>query len=134
MHTRRTEFARRRIIISTWLCAVLLAGAAAAGADGGIAHIVIIWLHEPGNAEHRNRVLQASRTLLDIPGVTGLESGQVVTSGRAIVDDSFDVGLVIHLADQAALDAYPAHPLHVRLVNETLQPLVRRIQVYDLRQ
>jgi hypothetical protein len=49
------------------------------------------------------------------------------------VDGSYDVGLIVSLADQAALDDYLAHPLHVQLVNETLKPLVKRIQVYDMR-
>ncbi|HUT40911.1 MAG TPA: Dabb family protein [Gammaproteobacteria bacterium] len=103
-------------------------------ADGGIEHIVILWLNEPGNAQHRARILEESKVLAGIPGVLALQSGHVLASERAIVDSSFDVGLILSLEDQAALDSYLVHPLHVRLVNETLKPLVRRIQVYDLRQ
>ncbi|MGB5540516.1 MAG: Dabb family protein [Gammaproteobacteria bacterium] len=103
-------------------------------ADGGIEHIVILWLNEPGNAQHRTRIIEESKVLAGIPGVLALQSGHVVTSERAIVDSSFDVGLILSLEDQAALDSYLVHPLHIRLVNETLKPLVRRIQVYDLQQ
>jgi hypothetical protein len=102
-------------------------------ADSGIEHVVIIWLNEPGNPAHRTRVLEESRVLASIPGVLALKPGRVVASERTIVDSSFDVGLIVSLEDQAALDDYLVHPLHVRLVNETLRPLVKRIQVYDLR-
>jgi hypothetical protein len=132
MPARRSERACRAVV-PAWLCLLLLIAPATIRAEDGIAHIVIIWLNEPGNAEHRTRVLEASRVLAAIPGVTGLQGGRVVASERAIVDDSFDVGLVIELENRAALDAYLAHPLHRQLVNETLKPLVKRIQVYDLR-
>jgi hypothetical protein len=117
-----------------WLCAAVLACLSTAlRAGGGIEHVVFIWLHEPGNSGHRARVLEESRVLARIPGVTGLKRGTVVPGARAVVDGSYDVGLIVSLADQAALDDYLAHPLHVQLVNETLKPLVKRIQVYDMR-
>jgi hypothetical protein len=65
--------------------------------------------------------------------VLSLKSGSVVKSERAIVDSSFDVALVISLENQTALDHYLLHPTHVKLVEETLKPLVARIQVYDFR-
>ncbi|MEZ5543025.1 MAG: Dabb family protein [Pseudomonadota bacterium] len=115
------------------LCALLLVCLAVwARADGGIEHVVIIWLNDTGNTAHRARVLEASRVLAGIPGVTAVRGGTVAASARPSVDDSFDVGLVISLTDRAALDAYLVHPQHLQLVNETLRPLVRRILVYDL--
>jgi hypothetical protein len=113
--------------------AVLLACLSPVVPADGIEHIVFVWLNDPGNAAHREQVLAASTALAAIPGVTGLKTGQVVTSDRPVVDSSYDVGLIVSLEDQAALDAYLVHPLHVQLVEDTLQPLVKRIQVYDLR-
>jgi hypothetical protein len=113
--------------------AVLLACLAPAALADGIEHIVFVWLNEPGNAAHRQQVLAASAALAGIPGVTGLRTGQVVTSTRPVVDSSYDVGLIVSLEDQAALDDYLVHPLHVQLVEDTLRPLVKRIRVYDLR-
>jgi len=96
-------------------------------------HIVIVWLKEPGNRAARERIIEASEVLTAIPGVVSLKSGSVVTSDRPIVDSSFDVALIITLVDAAALQAYLTHPLHLILVEETLKPLVERIQVYDFR-
>jgi hypothetical protein len=106
----------------------------AANGDGQpLEHIVIVWLKEPGNRAAQNRIIEASEVLTAIPGVVSLKSGTVVTSDRPIVDSSFDVALIITLADEAAMQAYLSHPLHVTLVEETLKPLVERIQVYDFR-
>lgn len=126
-----TEAGRAPARAARWLAALLACPAPAALADG-IEHIVFVWLNEPGNAAHREQVLTASEILTGIPGVTGLKSGQVAASDRPVVDSSYDVGLIVSLEDQAALDSYLAHPLHVHLVEDTLKPLVRRIQVYDL--
>ena len=105
-------------------------------ADGNtdsLEHIVIVWLKEPGNAEHRERILSASEVLKEIPGVLSLKSGSVITSDRSIVDSSFDVALIVSFEDQAALDSYVIHPTHIKLLEETLKPLVEKIQVYDFR-
>ena len=120
------------------LCHVLLA-IALAGCTAqlpqtrpGLEHIVVIWLKQPGDAEQRERVIAESQALRDIPGVLALKAGHVVPGKRAIVDSSFDVALIVSFTDRAALDAYLVHPVHVRLVNETLMPLVERIRVYDI--
>jgi hypothetical protein len=107
---------------------------AAANGDGHtLEHVVIVWLKEPGNPAARERIIEASEALTAIPGVVSLKSGRVVASERPIVDSSFDVALIITLTDAAALQAYLSHPLHVSLVENTLKPLVERIQVYDFR-
>ncbi|MGD2137083.1 MAG: Dabb family protein [Gammaproteobacteria bacterium] len=111
--------------------ACLTVTAQAGSGPGGIEHIVIVWLQEPGNVEHRNRVIAASQVLIGIPGVRSLKAGSVIPGEREIVDSSFDVALIVSFTDRAALNAYLTHPLHVTLVEETLKPLVRQIRVYD---
>jgi hypothetical protein len=96
-----------------------------------VEHIVILWLQDPGNAAHRARIISESQVLREIPGVTQLRTGGMLPSQRAIVDSSFDVALIVSLRDAAAMVDYLAHPIHVKLVGETLKPLVKKIQVYD---
>jgi hypothetical protein len=98
-----------------------------------IEHIVIIWLQEPGNTRAQDRIIKASQSLKTIPGVISLRSGKAVPSQRKIVDSSFDVALIISFINKAALDAYLVHPAHLKLLEETMKPLVDRIRVYDLR-
>lgn len=114
------------------LIACLTLGTPPLTAAGGVEHIVIVWLQEPGNVEHRARIVSESQVLREIPGVTELRAGSMLPSQRAIVDSSFDVALIISLKDAAAMANYLSHPIHVKLVEETLKPLVEKIQVYDL--
>ena len=125
------RFARALLLLALLGC--LNSPAQAQDADGPLEHIVIIWLNDTGNAQQQTRIIEASQVLTGIPGVLSLKSGSVVKSERAIVDSSFDVALIVSFPNQAALDHYLVHPTHVKLVEETLKPLVSRIQVYDVR-
>jgi hypothetical protein len=113
------------------LVACLMLGIPALVAAEAIEHVVIVWLQEPGNAEHRARIVSESRVLREIPGVTELRAGNMLPGKRAIVDSSFDVALIVSLRDAAAMAEYLSHPVHLQLVEETLKPLVKKIQVYD---
>ena len=113
------------------LVACLALGAPVHAAADAIEHVVIVWLQDPGNAEQRARIISESQVLREIPGVTQLRAGGMLPSQRASVDSSFDVALIVSLRDAAAMADYLAHPIHVKLVGETLNPLVRKIQVYD---
>ena len=101
------------------------------GTGDTVEHVVVVWLKSPGNTEHRRRIITGSEVLRDIPGVTGLRTGEVIQSDRNIVDSSFDVALIVSFTDQAAMQAYLTHPVHVELVEQTLKPLVEKIRVYD---
>ena len=120
------------------LCACLLLvwlaqPAQANGTADPVEHVVVVWLKSPGNAEHRRQIIDESAILRGIPGVIGLRIGEMIPSERSIVDSTFDVALIVSFADQAALDAYLTHPVHVELVENTLKPLVERVRVYDFR-
>lgn len=121
---------------SLFMCLLLACAALpvqANGTDETVEHVVVVWLKSPGNAEHRRRIITASEVLREIPGVTGLRTGEVIQSDRSIVDSSFDVALIVSFADQAAMQTYLTHPVHVELVEHTLKPLVDKILVYDFR-
>ena len=103
----------------------------AGGMDSRVVHVVLVWLKEPGNATHRARVVEATRSFSTIPGVEEIRVGEPVPSGRPTVDDSFDIGLYMIFASKKALDAYLVHPEHQAAQREILRPLVRRVIVYD---
>lgn len=122
---------------SGFLAAAVLALAACAPAPERlhaprqIQHVVVAWLKEPGNAEHRRQLIEASRALASIPGVVRVSAGEPLPKRRPVEDDSYDVAVVFTFADRAALDAYQVHPEHLRAIEQVLRPLVRRIVVYD---
>lgn len=96
-----------------------------------IHHIVLCWLKDSGNAEHRAAIIKTSKTFTEIPGVVDVDAGEVVMSDREIVDDSFDVAIAMTFASVEDMNAYIVHPRHKAAVKSALLPLVSRIVVYD---
>ena len=128
--TRRIVLA---IVMALTLLFVTVAPGLAGGPDSRIVHVVLVWLKDPGNAEHRTRIIEATRSFSVIPGVEEIRVGGPVPSERATVDDSFDVGLYMVFSSKAALDAYAVHPLHQEAQQSVLRPLVAKVLVYDFR-
>ncbi len=105
--------------------------AAEPGSDAAVVHVVLVWLKEPGNPEHRQRIIDASREFETIPGVIDISVGEVVTSDRPVVDDSFDVGLYLTFSSVDAMKAYLADDRHQQALREVFRPLSERYIVYD---
>ncbi len=105
-----------------------------AQANERLQHVVLFWLKEPGNGEHRRQIIEASESFREIPGVRALRVGEAIPSDRGIVDDSYDVGLLVTVDDRQALQAYLDHPIHVAARDRLLPPLVERAVVYDFQQ
>ncbi len=99
-----------------------------------IHHVVLCWLKEPGNADHRKQIVEVTESFRQIPGVLAARAGEVMPSDRAIVDDSFDVGILILVPDAKRLTEYLEHPIHQKAKQETLLPLVEKIVVYDFQE
>jgi hypothetical protein len=101
-------------------------------AAGRLYHVGLVWLKEPGSAEHRQRIVEAAHAFArEIPEVRLLAVGQAPPSTSPYVDDSFDVCVVMEFADKAALERYNRHPVHVKAAQEAFLPLSRKIQFYD---
>jgi hypothetical protein len=96
-------------------------------------HIVLCWLKDPGNASHRKQIIELSKTFNDIPSVLEARAGQVIRSDRDIVDDSFDVGIVVVVKDENALQEYLDDPIHQKGKTEVLLPLIDKVLVYDFK-
>jgi hypothetical protein len=97
-------------------------------------HVVLCWLKEPGNAEHRQQIVEATESFRKIPGVLAARAGQVMPSDRSIVDDSFDVGILVLVPDEKRLTEYLEHPIHQKAKEDVLLPLVEKIVVYDFQE
>ena len=93
-------------------------------------HVVVFWLKDPGNLDHRRRIIDASYRFRSIPGVLDVSAGPVFESPRANVDKTYDVATVIRMRHFVALEDYQSHPLHKAMLNE-VGPLVERVVVYD---
>lgn len=100
--------------------------------DSKLHHIVLFWLKDSGNEKDRKEIIEVTETFIDIPGVISAQAGEVVLSDRDIVDDSFDVGIIIVTKDQEDLQRYLDHPIHQKAKKEVLLPLVKKVLVYDI--
>ena len=98
-----------------------------------LSHVVLCWLKEPGNTEHRDQIINISRTFKKIPGVLEVRAGEVISSDRPIVDDSFDVGILVIVPDAKRLQEYLDHPIHQEAKRDILLPLVEKVLVYDFK-
>jgi hypothetical protein len=97
-----------------------------------VQHIVVCWLKQPGNAEARKKLIDASYDFRrSISGLTDVTAGAPLPSGRPNVDQSFDVAIVMSFKDVNALADYQSSPQHQNAVKEILRPLTSRVIIYD---
>ena len=102
--------------------------------EQALTHVVLCWLKEPGNTEHRSQIIEVSKTFTKIPGVLDVRVGKVIESNRSIVDDSFDVGILVVVLDAKRLQEYLDHPIHQNAKRDVLLPLVEKVLVYDFQE
>ncbi|GAA1041202.1 Dabb family protein [Virgisporangium ochraceum] len=92
-----------------------------------IQHTVVFRLvHEPGSAAETAFVENGRTVLTSIPGVTDFAVNRQVSPKS---DLTWQFSMVF--ADQAAYDAYNAHPAHVGFVETRWKPEVAAFQEYD---
>lgn len=116
------------------LCMTLSACASSATSktqENTVVHVVLIWLNEPGNAEHFQQVIDVTNQLKEIPDIQELRVGKAIPSDRKIVDDSFDIGLYMIFENQTSMQRYLNSPEHIEAVKTILKPLARKIRVHD---
>ena len=99
--------------------------------EGNLLHVVIIRLNNPGDPEAQRKIIAASESFRQIPGVQTVHVGKVLSGNRPHQDSNFDVGLVMGFKSKEDMDAYIAHPIHVKAVNEVLKPLAEDYTSYD---
>ncbi len=99
--------------------------------NGGVNHIILLWLKDPGNPRQQQQIIRATKELENIPGVIQIRAGTSISSNRKIIDDSFDVGIHMLFANKTAMHAYTKHPEHSRAVNQAIMPFIKKIIIYD---
>ena len=99
---------------------------------GKFYHVGLVWLKDPGNAEHRQKIIAAAHSFArEIPEVKFLSVGQTLPKGSEFADASFDICFVMRLEDKAALDRYSKSPIHAKAAQEVFLPLSSKFLFYD---
>lgn len=104
-----------------------------AAAENGkrVHHVVIVWLKDAGSTVAREQYIAQSRRLSQLPMVLDYRVGTTLPKSREIVDSSYDVAVVATFANQQGISDYLDHPVHKKIVDEALKPLVAKAIVYD---
>ena len=94
-------------------------------------HAVYFWM-KPGSTDAaRQQLIADAKTYLGkIPGVQHLWAGRPAMTPREVVDNSYDVGLLVALDDSAAHDVYQIHELHKEFIARNKEHWAR-VQIYD---
>ena len=114
------------------ICLLFLLVGCSSVKKGDICHSVYVWTKDD-RPSTVNKIIEVSKSFRKIPGVEKVHVGRVIKSDRAVVDSSFNVGIIMYFRDKKALQNYIDHPDHVKAVKEILRPLAKKIKVYDVR-
>ena len=94
-------------------------------------HTVYFWLDKAMPTDLRQQMNQDCTGMLsEIPSVQNIWSGKPAGTPRDIVDNSYDIGLCVVLADKGAHDDYQVHPKHQEFGRRYKQ-YWKKVQVYD---
>lgn len=96
-----------------------------------VTHIVMVWFKPDVSSDKRMQIKQQTAMLKTIPGLLTLEMGEAIPSQRSIVDDSFDLGIMMQFPSVEAMNAYLVHPQHKAFVNDYVKGNVDKLVVYD---
>ena len=84
-------------------------------------HVVLFRLPEGRVGEREDLERDIGALLRGLPTVRGLWTGtpaQTKSPDRLMVDDEYDVGLMVLFDDRDALEEYLAHPEHVKFAEK----------------
>ena len=83
------------------------------------------------SAHTEDLITGADRYLRPIPGIRLFHIGKMVTSPRAVVDQSYQVALNLTFDSQEAQDVYQVHPSHLEFVEKVFKPNCAKAVIYD---
>ena len=99
---------------------------------GTFIHTVLFWVNDDVDENGKQQLIEDCKNLLKpISSVKFLAVGPPAGTPREVVDNSYDVGLVVHFEDQAGHDRYQDAEAHLQFI-ERNQDKWKRVQVYDM--
>ena len=97
-----------------------------------VQHVVLVWFNEDISEQHIAQAVSESYVLQQkIPLIKRIRIGDAIPSDRKMVDDSFDIGLVMSFDSLADLRTYEQHPEHKAFLKQYIKGRVARVQIYD---
>jgi len=91
-------------------------------------HHVHFWLKDKAQ---KQQLIEGLYTLAPITHIRHIHIGVPAGTTRDVVDNSYDVSLLLLFDDRAAQDAYQDDPIHLLFVDNYAKPLCARVVVQD---
>ncbi len=104
----------------------------ALASSGTIQHVVLCWLAEDHSAADVEAVKAGFADFSAIPQIASMVIGDPLMSEREIVDDSFQVGVVMEFNNADDLEGFMVDETHKKITKDVLAPLCPRAVVYDI--
>ena len=95
-------------------------------------HMVFFWLSNPNDTTAMNALYQNTMAFSNIPGVIDIVVGSVVQSERSVVEDSYDLGVIISFTTIKAYNDYLKNPEHVKAEDIALHEYVKKVRVMNI--
>lgn len=96
-----------------------------------VRHVVLLWYNDAVMEQEKQQVETETLKLRSIPQVVSIITGRAVPSERPIVDDSFDLAILMTFRSVEDLNRYRVDPQHEQFVERYIQGKVMKLLVYD---
>ncbi len=96
----------------------------------GFIHTVFFWLKDDLSDVEIADFEEGLKSLSEVKAVEAFHYGAPAGTPRSVVDNSYDMALILHFADQEAQDTYQVDDIHDAFV-QNHQDKWTRVQVYD---
>ncbi len=99
--------------------------------SGTVTHVVLMYLYDRGDIGARTQVMHSVDQLRGISDVRTIWAGRMLTSTRPIVNQDYDIAMVVTFNGEDAMQHYLDDPKHLEVKKRVLDRYVRKYVVYD---
>jgi len=99
-------------------------------AKPAVHHLILVWF-DGARPEEIATIQEQTLQLEKIETVLSVSVGKAIASERSIVDDSFDLGIVMTFASVETMNQYLSDPRHKSFLKKYIKGKIKKIVVYD---
>ncbi len=96
-----------------------------------VRHVVLAWFTDAVTEADIRQIVAETLKLKAIDEVVSVETGRAIASERPIVDDSFDLAVMMRFRSAEDMRRYLVDPRHRQFVETWLKGRVEKLLVYD---
>jgi hypothetical protein len=94
-------------------------------------HAVYFWLHDSVTDSEKMEFVKLLKTFKKIKSVKRVYVGSPAGTPRTVVDNSYDVALIVQFKDKAGHDLYQVDEIHINAI-KAFEAWIKDIRIYDM--